>query len=93
MNWMKQTEPPSKKSPLPESEKPSAATFIAETYTEQGDGLPVLYTRKIRTGWGNVCDVQIYLSQKYLKVKPAAEIQKYLDRAVAAILTRNGVQQ
>jgi NH3-dependent NAD+ synthetase len=97
MNWMKQSSPPSKSVPSPESKKSSPEKPMdqksTETY-EEIDDILVLYTRKIpQMTDGVFFNVQVYLSRKYLRVTPAAEIQKYLDCAVAAILTRNGVQQ
>jgi hypothetical protein len=97
MNWMKPKSPPSKSVPSKESEKPSPEKPMdkksIETYEEIDDVL-VLYTRKIPQLQDDVFyKVEIYLSRRYLYETPAAEIQKYLDCAVAAILTRNGVQQ
>ena len=71
---------------LPE---PTMSETATEKY-EELDDLMVLYTRSVLTLNG-LCDVQIHLSKSFLKYTPAGEITKYLDRAVAAILTQNGV--
>jgi len=53
----------------------------------------VRYTRTVPVMSGSEMvwfDVRVYLSKDYLTHTPAEVIKTYLDRAVAAVLTRNG---
>lgn len=81
-------------SAAPVEEPPMEMPDATETYKELDDGM-VLYTRRLPviSGPGLVWyDVQIHLTTSYLKTTPAEIIKQYLDRAVAAILVRNGVR-
>ena len=81
-------------SAAPVEEKPMETPDATENYKELDDGM-VLYTRRLPviSGSGLVWyDVQVHLTTGYLKHTPADIIQSYLDRAVAAILIKNGIR-
>lgn len=64
-----------------------------EKYEEIKDSELVLYTRTVPVISGTEMtwfDVEVYLSKGFLKFAKPDDIKTYLDRAVAAILTRNG---
>lgn len=74
---------------MSEQEKP-----VAKETFEELDELMVLYTRSVPLLSGAEMvwyDVQIYLSKGFLAFANERDIKVYLDRAVAAILTRNGI--
>lgn len=55
------------------------------------DGDKVLYRRRIPTGDDRIAIVEVYLTKNYLVDHDREIIQRYLDNAVAGVLTREGV--
>lgn len=86
LNWMKQ-------SPVLRENEPSIKLprSLAEKFEDQSETV-IYHTRTVEgVQPGQTFDVGVYLSKKFLQDTSAEEIQKYLDRAVAATLTKNGL--
>lgn len=67
---------------------------MVEDFTFLDDGL-ILYRRWLPTFVGEkweFVEVQLYLTQPFVRTSPMSETRSYINRAVAEILKRNGAE-
>lgn len=64
---------------------------MTEQFIEQEEGM-VKYVRTVNLVDGRTADVEVMLTRAYLQQTDQPVIERYLDVAVAGVLTRQGVQ-